>query len=81
MPQEILTPDDVRNSAKEDVWASTLHFSAIRIIIHVAHGLPRTKSAQDELLTVAVNNIYEICIRRIQTNPRILRLEKWSCGI
>lgn len=79
--QKKLTPDDVGDSAKEDIRASALHFAAIRIIVYVTHGLPRTESAQDQLLAVTVNHVHEIRVRRVQASPRVLRVEKRPRGI
>lgn len=76
-----LTPDDVGDCAKEDIRTSALHLSAVRIIVHVTHGLPRTEAAEEQLLAVAVNHVHEIRIRRVQAHYRILRLEKRPRGI
>lgn len=72
----LLTPDDVGDGADEQVGAALLHAAAVRIVVHVAHGLPGAEPAQYEVLAVGVDHVDEPGVGRVQPGARVLVLEQ-----
>jgi len=72
----VLTPNDVRDGTDEQVGAALLHSPAVRVVIHVAHRLPRAEAAQDEVFAVGVDHVHELGVRRVQPRLRVLVLEQ-----
>lgn len=72
----VLTPNDVGDGADEQVGAALLHAPAVRIVVHVSHGLPGAQAAENEVLAVRVDHVHELGVRRVQPGLGVLVLEQ-----
>jgi len=77
----ILTPNDVGDGTHEQVGAALLHSAAVRVVVHVAHRLPSAQASQYEVLSVGVDHIHELGVRRVQPGLGVLVLEQRSCRV
>jgi hypothetical protein len=76
-----LTVYKVVESSNEQMLASALSPSPVRVIVHVPDWLPDPESADDDRLPVRVDDVYVVGVGLVQPNARVVAFKQRPRGI
>lgn len=57
-----LTPNNITDSSDKQMTTPFLHSTTVRVKIHVSHWLRGTQPAQNQVLSVTMDDVNERCI-------------------
>ena len=73
-----LTVDKIVEPSDDDVWASALSSSSVRIEVNVSDGFRDSEASDVDGLAIGVDDVHVVGVALVQADARVVTLEQRS---